>query len=135
MVFAVVGAIATGIQYLVLVLCVEVFGTSPALGSGIGYVLSSVANYAINHRFTFRSSRSHPSAVGRFLVVASIGLVLNVSMMTLFAEHLRIQYLLAQVLATGVTLVWNFLGSAFFSFANPAADRTRAVRKESAGDT
>lgn len=119
--FAVVGLIATLIQYGVLAVGVEWFGLRSDLSSGVGFVLSAIANYLLNHRFTFRSSRSHSSAVWRFIAVATVGLLLNVSLMSLLAEHWHIQYLLAQVLVTGIVLLWNFFGGVFFSFANPAA--------------
>jgi putative flippase GtrA len=116
-----VGLVATAIQYLILAIGVEAFGWGPVVGSGAGFVLSSIANYALNYRFTFRSSRAHASAMWRFVVVALGGLLLNVALMALFVDRWRIPYMPAQVLVTAITLVWNFTGSAFWSFVTPAS--------------
>jgi putative flippase GtrA len=117
--FVVVGGVATAIQYAILIACVEALGWTAAAGSGVGFVLSSIVNYSLNYRFTFRSSRAHRSAVWRFVVVSSGGLLLNVGLMALFVSHWRVPYMPAQVLVTGITLVWNFTGSACWSFVSP----------------
>ena len=118
--FALVGLVATAIQYGILASSVEIFGLRADTGSGIGFALSAIVNYLLNHRFTFRSSRAHSSALWRFMAVAGVGLLLNVGLMTLLAERWQLQYLLAQALDTAVTLFWNFIGGAVFSFADPA---------------
>jgi putative flippase GtrA len=119
--FAAVGLAATAIQYLILIVAVEIFGSSAAVGSGVGYVMSSAANYSLNYRFTFDSTRAHTSALSRFIVVSLVGLLLSVALMTLFAGYWRTPYLLAQVVVTAITLIWNFIGSALWSFASPPA--------------
>jgi putative flippase GtrA len=126
--FVLVGLIATAIQYGILALGVEVLGLRADISSGIGFALSAIVNYLLNHRFTFRSSRAHSSALWRFTAVAGVGLLLNVSLMGLLAERWRVQYLLAQVLVTAITLFWNFIGGALFSFADPPA-RTQPISR------
>ncbi len=117
--FAVVGVVATAIQYGILAVSVSLCDLRADIGSGIGFVGSASVNYLLNHRCTFRSTRPHSSALWRFLAVASVGLLLNVSLMALLAGRWHVHYLLAQVPVTGLTLLWNFIGSAFFSFADP----------------
>jgi putative flippase GtrA len=129
--FAAVGVVATAIQYITLMIGVELLGWSAATGSGVGFVLSSVVNYVLNYRFTFRSSRAHASALWRFGVVTSIGLLLNVLLMMLLTEHWRFPYLLAQVLVTGMTLIWNFTGSVYWSFVPPDAASAGPVSRRS----
>jgi putative flippase GtrA len=133
--FVVVGLLATGLQYAILVFCVQALGLRPALGSGLGFALSAGVNYILNHRFTFRSGRAHLSAIWRFIAVAGIGLLLNIGLMEVLVERWRVQYMLAQLVVTAITLLWNFAGSAFFSFVNPDSDRTVAVREGGAGET
>lgn len=116
-----VGAFATGLQYALLVLGCEVLAVDPVAASAVGFVVSAVANYWLNYHFSFRSSRRHRSAAGRFALVAGAGLALNTLLMQTLAEHLGLQYLLAQVLTTAVVLIWNFFANALWSFARPTS--------------
>jgi putative flippase GtrA len=116
-----VGAIATALQYLILLLGVEAFGASPVVASAVGFTVSAVANYLLNYRYTFRSERSHGSAALRFAIVATAGLLLTALMMEVLAHRAGLPYLWAQVLTTGVVLACNFVAHALWSFAKESA--------------
>lgn len=112
-----VGVLATALQYLILLLGVEVFGTGPVLASSVGFAVSAVANYLLNYRYTFRSDRRHSSAAVRFAAVAAAGLALNALLMEALTARLGVPYIAAQVLTTGAVLAWNFVAHALWSFA------------------
>jgi putative flippase GtrA len=116
--FGAVGVAATAIQYAVLIICVELLGLRPTLSSGIGFTLSAAANYQLNHRLTFRSSRPHRSAAMRFALVAAIALLLNVFVMDALTAHWHAPYLLAQIAATALVFLWTFGASAGWTFAH-----------------
>jgi len=118
--FALVGAIATAIQYAILIVLVRGDLTGPTLASCIGFVVSAGANYSLNYRFTFRSRNSHAGAVVKFLLLAAAGLALNAGLMRLLTA-LGWNYILAQLLATGVVLLWNFFGNSLWTFSERAA--------------
>ncbi len=113
--FLLVGGAATAIQYLILVLLVQVFALDPAISSAIGFSVSAIANYALNHRFTFRSSLAHRTAAFRFALVAILGLVVTFCLMTL-AERSGLNYVIAQILTSIVVLVMNFLIGSVWTF-------------------
>ncbi|MEC5398003.1 GtrA family protein [Uliginosibacterium sp. H1] len=115
--FLVVGAGATALQYILLGLFVEAFGMNAVLASALGYALSSLANYAANRRLTFQSDARHRDALPRFAVVALSGLLLNTVVMWVAHNLLDWHYLVAQVLATAVALVWNFILNRCWTFA------------------
>ena len=112
-----VGALATALQYVILLLGVEGFHANPVVASTVGFALSSVANYSLNRRYTFRSQRRHASAAPRFAIVAIAGLLLNALLMVVFADRAGLPYLVAQVCTTGIVLVVNFSAHALWSFA------------------
>jgi putative flippase GtrA len=114
--FLVVGAISTAIQYVVLVIAVELFDMRADVGSALGYLISAAVSYVANRRYTFRSDAPHKQAAFRFVVVLLVGLAMNTLCMTLLAEHWGVPYIAAQVIATGIVTVWNFLGHALWSF-------------------
>lgn len=114
--FLLVGVVCTALQYGLLILLVEVFRLQPTPASTIGYIASSVVNYLLNYSFTFRSSADHRRALPRFLLIALCGLALNAAITYVGTAVMGLQYLLAQVLATGATLVWNFLVNLRWTF-------------------
>jgi putative flippase GtrA len=113
--FSLVGGVATAIQYALLILLVRGFRMAPTPASSIGFVLSAVANYLLNYRFTFQSDRPHGPAAAKFGVLAGAGLLINAAIMHVMIGA-GVQYLIAQICATGVVLFWNFLGNSFWTF-------------------
>lgn len=122
--FALVGGLATALHYVILIALVNGTRLDVSVASAIGYALSTLFNYATNRRLTFRSRRSHSSALPRFLWLASFGLAINTVTVWLLAERLGIHYLIAQVAATALTLCWNFVAARRWAFA-PEADPSR----------
>lgn len=118
--FALVGATATAIQYVVLIALVRGLGVWPTLASAIGFVISAGLNYLLNYHFTFRSQRRHGPAALKFVALAGVGLAINSLLMQLLVET-GWHYLLAQVCATAVVFLWNFVGNSLWTFgAEPA---------------
>ena len=118
--FVAAGAACTLLQYLILVLGVEVAAADAMLASGTGYLASSVLNYALNRRYTFGGAVSHRTAVTRYLIVMASGLALNLAGMRLLHAGLHWHYLYAQMLVTLLVLLWNFAWHRQWTFAAPA---------------
>lgn len=114
--FASVGAVGTVAHYLVLWSLVEIGGVGVLPATTAGFVAGAVINYGLNRRITFASNAPHASALPKFLAVATAGAFLNAAMMKLFAVYTDLHYLLAQVGATIVVLVWNFGANALWTF-------------------
>ena len=111
-----VGVITTGIQYALLVLFVEFKFFDALLASALSYFLSAVISYLLNYQFTFKSKASHKSASLKFGLIVIVGLGLNVVIFALFNKALGIHYLISQLLATLLVLLWNFTASMKWSF-------------------
>lgn len=122
--FVGVGGLATALHYLILIALVAGAGLDATPASATGYALSTLFNYALNRRLTFRSRRSHRSALPRFLLLAGVGLAINTATVWFLAQHLGLHYLIAQVVATALTLCWNFLVARHWAFA-PQTDTSR----------
>lgn len=114
--FLLVGGVATATHYCVLVLAVELFDTRPVFASGVGFLAGAIVNYLLNRHFTFRSDALHSAALPRFFVIAGVGLALNQGLMHVLSTRLGWPYLLAQVVATGLVLLWNFAGNSLWTF-------------------
>jgi putative flippase GtrA len=115
--FLLVGGLCTGLQYVLLVALVEGAALSPTLASTIGYLASSAVNYLLNYSFTFRSAAQHRQALPKFVLISSCGLILNGAVTFAGTALLGVQhYLVAQVAATCVTLLWNFFANHRWTF-------------------
>ena len=114
--FVMVGGIATATQYAILILLVEFLQVYAVVASAIGFVISSILNYRLNYSFTFSSNRSHRAAFPRFFLTAIIGLLINTGTMLVCLEIFGLYYIVSQVLATGTSLVWNFVVNSAWSF-------------------
>lgn len=123
--FALVGGMATAIQYALLVILVRGLHLAPTPASSIGFAVSAIANYLLNYRFTFRSDRPHGPAAAKFGILAGAGLLINAAIMHVLVG-MGVQYLIAQVCATGVVLFWNFIGNTLWTFgAGSVEERTQ----------
>jgi putative flippase GtrA len=100
----------------VLILLVQAAGTDPVPASGAGFAVGAVSNYLLNYRYTFASTKGLTQTFGRFIAVALIGMLLNLLIMWVCIHGLHLNYLLAQVLATGQVLVWSFGANRLWTF-------------------
>lgn len=114
--FAGVGVVGTLIQYIVLLVSRTQTTVSPILASGIGFVLGAFVSYILNYRYTFRSIKNHREAITKFMAVTLIGLLLNTVVMLVATEFFVLHYLLAQILATVIVLIWNFSVNLLWTF-------------------
>lgn len=122
-VFLFIGGVCTGGHYIILIACVRLGLLDPVWASALGFCISAAFNYLLNRRLTFGSTRTHSSAAPRFVGVALSGLAINTALIALLNGVLGWHYLFAQVIATGATLVWNFLLHKIWTFAGSKSDR------------
>ena len=125
-VFLMVGGLSTAAQYALLTSLVHLAGVAPVPASVCGYALGAIVNYVLNYQFTFRSSASHGVALLRFIAMAGAGMGLNTGIVWTAVHPLGINYLVAQVFATGVVLVFNFTVGKLWTFRSPAEAATAA---------
>jgi putative flippase GtrA len=111
-----VGVVAAIVHYGLLIGLVE-FGLLSAIAATlIGYVAGGLVSYGLNRAFTYRSTRNHVDASWRFALVAGVGFGLTFVLMALLHGQLGWHYLIAQLITTGVVLIWSFLAHKFWSF-------------------
>jgi putative flippase GtrA len=113
--FCIVGGIATSLQYLILFVGVRFVGIDPVLASSMGFAVSACANYLLNNHFTFGRASAHITAGPRFLVMICAGCVLNALCMIILGA-IGQHYLVSQVIATVVVLLFNFFVSSRWVF-------------------
>lgn len=115
-----VGVLAAILHYSVLIGLVELARVPPVPATLAGYVAGGVLSYLMNRRHTYGSERPHAEAGWRFALVAGAGFGLTAAIMHGLVDRLGAPYLPAQVLTTGIVLVWSFFAHKLFSFGHAA---------------
>ncbi len=112
--FGVVGTIAFGIDYGLLMVLTQLVGMPPVPAAAISFVVSLVFNYLASMRFVFshRDDLSRSREFLIFLVLSAVGLGINELIVWAGTSVLGTSALWVSVtkfVATAVVMVWNFL--------------------------
>jgi putative flippase GtrA len=111
-----VGLLAAVVHYGLLLSLVEGYRLDPVRASLAGFAAGGVVSYLLNRRLTYASDRPHAEATWRFALVSFVGLGLTWLFMALFVRGLGAPYLPAQLVTTGIVLVWHFLANKLWTF-------------------
>ncbi|MEJ1160672.1 GtrA family protein [Prosthecomicrobium sp. N25] len=114
--YALVGIAAAIGHYGTLIGLVEGGFAGAVAASLAGFVVGGVISYMLNRRFTFASERSHAGAVPRFAVIAGAAFLMTGALMHALTAWAGIHYLVAQLVTTGIVLVWTFFANRFWTF-------------------
>jgi putative flippase GtrA len=122
--FAVVGALNTGIDFAIL--NVLSYLTNITDGAriiplkGVAFLAANVNSYLINKRWTFKDKTDGQGAkqFSVYLSVSVIGALINIGAVFLITTYIsplfgmsdKLWLNVANLVATGLSLVWNFIG-------------------------
>jgi len=123
--FVGVGGLSAIGHYGLLISLVQWLATDEVLASSAGALLGAVINYTLNYHYTFRSRTRHRESMLKFAVVAVVGLGLNTLFMWIGVHALDWHYLIAQIVTTGLVLIWSFAGNRCWTFQPPPSADAR----------
>lgn len=111
-----VGILAAVVHYGLLIYLVEWRKIDAVLATMAGYLAGGLLSYGLNRLLTYEAERGHLEAGWRFAVVALIGLGLTTALMSVFLRLLDWHYIPAQLVTTGIVLLWSFFAHKYWSF-------------------
>ena len=88
------------------------------VASMIGYIVGIFVNYGLNYGFTFQSKQHHRILVPKFIIVMMVGLLLNTGLMFVGVNWFDIHYVLAQLAAIAVVLIWSYTANRLWVFTD-----------------
>ena len=99
----------------------------------LGVLFALTNSYLLNKHWTFKAPAQPGRRVGRFMLVSLIGVSLNTALVVALTDVMmrpagitsQLWENLAKALATGGTLLWDFLGYKFLVFTAPLPGPTR----------
>ena len=121
--FGVVGAIATVIDFGLLIFLTEVFHINYLISATVAFTAAVIFNYLASMRYVF----THKEELSRrkefiiFVVLSVIGLLINNGCMWLGVELFAIDYRITKVVATAIVVLWNFITRKIFLDAGSKA--------------
>ena len=116
--FLAVGVATTAVHYAVLIGLVEAWALNPVWATTLGFLTAVLLSYLLNRRYTFDQRPAFHAGLLKYCAATSVGLLLNAGTMALLTSW-GLYYVLAQVIASGVALVWNFSAARFVVFREP----------------
>jgi putative flippase GtrA len=83
----------------------------------ISFILATGLNYYLSVRFVFGAgSRGPRQAMVLVYMVSTVGIAINLGILTVGIDVLELHPLVAKFFATGVAVFWNFLARYFYIF-------------------
>ena len=113
--FGVVGVIAFIVDYLSLYLLTEFLNVYYLISSIISFLLSIIVNYILSIKWVFdiKKKQSFKDVI-IFKLLSAIGLLINLLVMYLSVEVLKIHYMIGKLIATFIVMIWNFVTRKMF---------------------
>ena len=113
--FGVVGVIAFIVYYLSLYLLTEFLNVYYLISSIISFLLSIIVNYILSIKWVFdiKKKQSFKDVI-IFTLLSAIGLLINLLVMYLSVEVLKIHYMIGKLIATFIVMIWNFVTRKMF---------------------
>ena len=117
--YIITGSLAVFSLMCVLILLVEVFEVNKVVASAIAFIVASIINYSLQHRFVYQCTGAHDKHVLRFILVTVVGLGIN---SLLFPQLLKVVdiYLLAQLVTIVAVFMFSFVMNTKFTFREGA---------------
>jgi putative flippase GtrA len=102
----------------------EAVGLHPLIAAVLATEAAILSNFLLNDRSTFQEATASVSwtrRAFRYNCGALAGLVISVGVLALLTR-LGMYYLVANLLAIGVAMVWNYAVSCLFTWSTPEID-------------
>lgn len=117
--YILVGFLGLLLNESLLFLTTGVLGASYLLGGVVGRVVSTSVNYLINDRWTWSdygdsSSSSFAIRGVKYGLTRLVGIGIGLTALYIFVEYVGLHYLIANLFAVGVGLLWGFGTSDFW---------------------
>ena len=114
--FAIVGGIATVIDFAFLYIFREFCHFPVLVSNTLSFCISVIYNYIASVKWVFDVNKEKDAKKQFiiFIVFSVIGLLLNNAIMWLTVDFLSIYYMLAKIIATVIVMVFNFVTRKIF---------------------
>ena len=100
--------ISFALDYGLLYVLTEYLSLYYLISGAISFTLASTLNFYLCAVWVFPSGRSGGKQYISFLIVGTVGLVLNTLFMALFTDVFLIHYMISKPIAASLVFFWNY---------------------------
>lgn len=116
--FGIVGVLGMIVDFGITYLAKEILRAPKYVANGLGFITAATFNYFLNRYWTFDSTNPNIAGeYGLFIIVSGIGLGINTAILYFLHHDRKMNFYVAKLLATAVTLIWNFAANYLYTFA------------------
>lgn len=112
--FCMVGAMNTLISLIIYSICLYM-GLHYTVASAIGYIGGIANGYILSSKFVFEQKLEGKKGI-RFVLIYLSSLFINLIIITILVEILGMNKIVAQVVATGFNVIYNYLFNKLWTF-------------------
>lgn len=108
--YIIIGFLGTGLDFAILYVLVEFAHLFYLAAAAVSIAIVVWISFTLNKYWTFGNyDKKYFRQLGKYLVAHSIGIGLNLGILTLLVEVFHLWYIGAKAVALPATLAWNFL--------------------------
>lgn len=125
--FSVVGTLSSGIHLALLYILTEFLNLYYLFSSFLGYLVAASMVFMLQKKWAFNDNTKCKTTFeyAKFLLIATLSLVLSLILLYVFTEFVGIYYVLSQLIAKGMAAGMSFLFYKFWVFRK----RRRQLRR------
>lgn len=108
--FCLVGLSGVVVNLLTYTTLISFFHISVVLAGILAAFIAMFSNFLLNDNFTWTKVKNQPifNRLAKFYIYCSLGITINALTLWLLYQHLKVNYLLANVIGIGLATLWNF---------------------------
>lgn len=118
--FCIVGTINASVDffvYLSLTRLFEFWQARLTLATIAAFIVANLNSYVMNKNWTFKNrDKEHLQQYSKFLLIGSIGLLINAILFSLFTHYCQIYDIYSKVIVAIIILFWNYFTNKYWTF-------------------
>lgn len=109
--FTIAGVLNTAIDWGIFFSLYNIFGWNPVLSQAISFTVATIISFFINTVWVFNTTRKKTKQrlIAEFFVLNLIALGITTALIYLFIDIMHMNELLAKILTTVITMVYNYI--------------------------
>lgn len=130
--FVITGVIATALDWLTFYLLVYKAQMDPLIAQIFAFLVATLFNYYTNTRWVFETTKKKTKTrlITEFFVLSAVGLGISEGMLAILINGLKMNDMLAKMITTAVTMVFNYVTRKLFLEDRKKAKEIGVVNKE-----
>ncbi len=107
--YLIVGGGATVVEWLAFFLITSYCKVEYLFATAIAFIFSTFANWIFGKLLLFREKQNIAGELLKVYAVSIAGLLMNLLIMWIAVEKIKIGKMISKIIATGIVFMWNFM--------------------------